>query len=345
LRRGAELSEFVVYPGNEHAVMAVRMLLQDNERSPRCIYVYGGVGLGKSHVAESAYRQWRRIRPDRPAMMLSSDAFGNAYSKALREKSLPSFRQKFRSLELLILDDVEFFDGKHGFQDELLNLLRHLLETGRRVLVTADRHPRLLSQTSEGLTSRFLSGAVARIEAPNLDARRNLVVSKARRMELSLPAEVCDYIAGRFLRDIRELEGALNILSTFISREEPVSLAAARNVLGEFERDCVRVVQLTDILDAVCQVFGVSRSDLQSERRSKNLNEPRMLAMFLARQLTRTTYQEIGRQFGGRNHSTVVAAEKKIDAAVRNRVEIQLATRTWTMDRLVDALRQRLVAG
>ena len=182
---------------------------------------------------------------------------------------------------------------------------------------TADCHPRLMSKMSDELTTRFLCGLVSRLESPDLQTRRLIVRAKMQPFAGQISDDSMDFVARRFVHSVRELEGALHTLQTWYSMtKRKVSIQTARQALSELERDCIRVVRLPDIEAAVCQLFGIDAGDLKSEKRTRSVSQPRMLAMFLARRHTQAAYKEIGDFFGGRNHSTVVAAEKKVDPRI-----------------------------
>lgn len=365
-RRFLELREFVVGPCNQLAFAMAQHVGNSPGEPSNPLFIYGTCGNGKTHLAEGIYRQIKRQHPQLNVQFLTAAAFTNSFTQGIRERSMPTFRQRFRSIDVLIVDDVEFFDGKPGVQEEFLAQVKQLLAGGKQVVVTADRHPRLLSRFSDVLQSLFLSGAIVRIENPDLETRRQIVAQKSSRMELRLTAEALDLVAQRFSRNVRELEGALNCLQAhYLAHKQSsgsthgfgtqngttqtggwaIGVTLARQILGELERDCVRVVTVADIEHVVCQVFGITLEDLRSGSRTRTLSEPRALAMFLARSLTRCTYSAIGAHFGKRNHSTVVAAERRIAAAISERTTIRIAARNWTMDSLVDSLRQQLLAG
>jgi len=345
-RRFARLDEFVSGACNELAVTAVKHVGARPGAQFNPLYLHGAVGTGKTHLAEAAYCEIRRQHPDLQIVFISAESFGNRFTQALRTQALPGFRQRFRNVDVLIVDDVGFFDGKRAIQEEFLHTFKQLETAGKQVIVTADSHPRLFSKMSDELVTRFLSGLVCRLETPDAATRLNIVRAKAIRSEASFAPDALEFVARRFQHNVRELEGAINMLQTWHSMTgRRVTQAAAREVLSELERDCIRVVRLEDIEAAICNLFGLSADDLRSGRRTKAVTQPRMLAMFLARRHTPAAYREIGDFFGGRNHSTVVAAEKKIEELLASGEQLNIGARRWHLTDIVETIEQQMLAG
>jgi chromosomal replication initiator protein len=187
---------------------------------------------------------------------------------------------------------------------------------------------------------------VCRLEAPDAETRLAIVRHKAGQLSAKINQSALEYVARRFVQNVRELEGALNTLETWHAMTgKPVSLQTARQVLSDLERDCIRVIRLNDIEAAVCGLFGVESDELKSSRRTRSVSQPRMLAMFLARRHTQAAYKEIGTFFGGRNHSTVVAAEKKVEGWLHLDTSLSIGGRQWHMTDVIDSLEQQLLAG
>ncbi|MSR58323.1 MAG: AAA family ATPase [Planctomycetaceae bacterium] len=345
-RRFADLADFVVSPGNELALTAVRQMCSRPDGAGGPLFLCGGVGTGKTHLLEGLHKQLRRTRRDMHAVYLSSEQFTNYFTQALREHTLPAFRQKFRTVDVLLVDDVDFFEGKRAVQEEFLHTFKQLASFGRLIVVTAERHPRLLTKTSDELKTRFLSGLVCRLENPDRETRLRIVTRKARQQAIDISGEALRYVAERFSGGVRELEGALNILVTWQQMtSRSVGVGTARKVLADLERDCLRVVRLGDIERVVCTLFGLEAEELRSARRTRSISEPRMLAMYLARRHTRSAYSEIGRHFGGRNHATVIAAERKVALALEQGQTLRVAARAWALRDVLETLEQQLLAG
>ena len=345
-RRLAQLGDFVGGPCNDLALTAARHVCSSSEAGINPLFLHGGVGTGKTHLLEGIARQLRQDFPSLQVLLLTSEAFANYFTQALRERTLPGFRQRFRSVDVLLVDDIDFLDGKRGIQEEFLHTFQQLESHGRQLVLSGDRHPRLLTKLSDELTTRFLSGLVCRIESPDLKTREKIVKQKSAKLNAEITPEALRYVAQRFPNSVRELEGAINCLHTYHKMtKQRIGIRQARHVLAELERDCIRIIRMSDIEQVVCNMFGVRPDDLKSSRRTRSITQPRMLAMFLARKHTKTAYSEIGRYFGGRNHSTVVAAEKRINSLLSNQETIQVAAQTWPVAEVVESLEQQLLAG
>ncbi len=345
-RRFADLSDFVVGPSNELAYTAALRICDAPGRYVNPYFLYGRPGLGKTHLLEAIYRGIRRRWPQLQVLMLTAEEFTNCFTESFRRHALPAFRARFRDVDVLLVDDVDFLDGKKVIQEEFFNTLDQLMRCGRQVVVSADRHPKLILEMSEELTSRFLSGLVCRIDSPEEATRRQIVHRKAKAWGLDAAPEALDYLARRFRNNVRELEGALNCLQTYqamIGRR--LSLSAARRAVAHLECDSARVVRLSDIEQVVCDLFGVSADDLKSPRRHRSLSRPRALAMFLARKHTEAAYAEIGQYFGGRNHATVMSAERNVRRWIEHEATIPMASKTWPISDVVALLEEKLLAG
>ena len=204
----------------------------------------------------------------------------------------------------------------------------------------------MLSQSSDELTSRFLSGLVCRMEAPDLDTRTKIVQHKLTRRELELTPDAVTLVAQWFRQNVRELEGALNCLEAhFALSRQRLNAASARQILADLQRDCVRIVRLADVERAICDLFRLIPDELRSPSRARNVSQPRMLAMFLARKLTQAAYSEIGEFFGGRHHSTVISAERQVQTWMTADTKLTIASRQWTVGELVHSLEQQLLAS
>ncbi|MBS0202871.1 MAG: chromosomal replication initiator protein DnaA [Planctomycetes bacterium] len=345
-RRLAELTEFIPGPQTELALTAARQVAAGQATMFNPLYIHGPVGTGKTHLLEGICRQLKRTQPTANVMLLTSEAFANYFTQALRDRSLPSFRQRFRSVDVLLVDDVEFFESKRVFQEEFLHTFTELVDHGRQVVLTGSRHPRLLTKLGDELATRFLSGLVCRLDTPDANSRQKIVEAKAARMSADFAPEALQFVAQRFQSNVRELEGALNCLQTYHSMtNKRVTLSAARQILADLERDCLRIVRLADIERVICSLFGVKPKDLQSESRVRTVSQPRMLAMFLARKHTQSAYTEIGQHFGGRNHSTVMSAERKVQQWLDENSTIQVASQSWTIGEILSTIEQQLLAG
>lgn len=345
-RRFSDLHDFIPGAKNELALTAARQVAENpgGPLNPLCLY--GGVGCGKTHLLEGIYRQTRRLYPALQVLFLTAENFANYFTQALRERSLPSFHQKFRNVDVLLVDEVDFLNGKSGIEEEFLHTLKSLEAHGRQVVLTCDRHPRLLSKLSDELVTRMLSGLACRLEAPDFETRLAIVRQRVQRTPFPIADEALVFVARRFTNNVRELEGAVNCLQTYYTMaKHRVTLQAAREVLARLERDCIRVIRLEDVEQAVCQLFHLTADELKSSKRTRSVSQPRMLAMYLARRLTTCAYSEIGLHFGNRNHSTVMAAEKKVRRLIDQNGEIRVCNEQWPLKEVLDSLESQLKTG
>jgi len=345
-RRLADLADFQSNAITEFALTACRSVAQQPAAQFNPLVIYGPVGTGKTHLLEGVCRQLRKTQPHLQVALLTAEAFSNYFTQALAERTLPSFRHKFRGVDVLLMDDVEFFESKRVFQEEFLHTLCELVDHGRQVIVTTNRHPRLLTKLNEDLVSRFQAGLICRLETPDGETRQQILQRKAARHDAEIAPEALRYVAEKFTGNVRELEGALNCLQTYYAMtQQKVTATIARQILTDLERDCMRVLRLADIERVICQVFGVKAKDLKSDSRVRTVAQPRMLAMFLARKHTQAAYSEIGQHFGGRNHSTVMSAERKVQKWLADNETLRVASQTWSFQEIVANLEQQLLAG
>ncbi len=346
VRQFASLNEFIPCPANMLALTAAREVCQRPGTTCNPVILFGGVGVGKTHLLEGIAREYKRLHPKARTLFLTSEAFTNYFTTALRNRSTPGFRQRFRGVDLLLLDDFDFFDGKKGIAEELLHTFRQLEAQGKQIVLTSDRHPHLLTKLSDELVSRCVAGLLCKLETPDVSAREQILRRQAAGLGLTVPPATLTWIANRF-QNIREGQGAINILATH-ARMNPwqtFSLTFARTALADLERDCTRVVSLADIETAVAKFFNLTGADLRSAGRKRSLTGPRMLAMFLARKHTQAAYSEIGEFFGGRNHSTVISAENRVTGWLNNSENLPVARETWSVGQILDTLEKQLRTG
>jgi chromosomal replication initiator protein len=345
-RRQSDLRDFIVGTCNELAFTAAMQVAESPGSRFNPLYLYSGVGNGKTHLVEGIARHIKRQFPSLNVLFLTSENFTNYFTRALQERSLPSFRQKFRGCDVLLVEDVDFLEGKKGIQEEFLHTLQQLEAEGRQIVLTGDRHPRLMTRLSDELVTRFLSGLVCRIDAPCGETRREVVTRIAQRRKLPISDGALDFVASRFTMNVRELVGAMNCLDVWHSlQQRRVGVAAARQVLASLERDCLKVVKLDDVEQAVCQLFGVTSRDLKSPSRARAVAQPRMLAMYLSRRLTNVAYSDIGRHFGGRNHTTAISAERKVAKLIESNDRLRISSEDWSVRDVLQTLEQQILAG
>jgi chromosomal replication initiator protein len=313
------LEHFVTGPGNRMALAAAQEMAQSAGALFNPLVIHGGVGLGKTHLLEGIGHALRQAHPTRNVVQLSAEAFTNSFLEAMRSGNLSGFRARFRGAGGLIVDEVHFLAAKRATQDEFLHTFNALTDKGAPIILSADQHPRLISRLTDELITRFLGGLVVKIEPPDLATRRAILQAQAVARGVNIPEPVIGYIAEHLRTSIRELEGALHtVIAHAMLTGKRLDLNIAKAALTDTIRHTVQTVALRDVERVVCQHFQISAEALRSDNRSRALAYPRMIAMYLARKHTATAYSEIGRYYGGRNHSTVISAEKKVEKWLRD---------------------------
>ncbi|MFQ5734156.1 MAG: chromosomal replication initiator protein DnaA [Planctomycetaceae bacterium] len=342
-RRFNNLDEFVAGESSELALLAAFNVARAPGAQHNPLFLYGENGCGKTHLLEGTYREVRRRHPTLKTVYLTAEAFTNYFTQALRNHKLPGFRERFRTVDVLLVDEVHFFEGKKATQEEFLHTFDQLTSHGRQIVLAADRQPRLLGERCPKLSTRLVSGLTCRVQAPGCEGRLELLRRRCRRMKVAIKPEALDYVARRFSRDVRELIGALNCLATqYELTRKPVGMTSARRLLAGLERDAKRMIGIPDVERAVCEFFRVQPDELQSARRTRSITQPRMLAMFLARKHTAAGYTEIGEHFGGRNHATVINAEKRVREWLDTGQTVQVANERWPLSDVVATIERRL---
>jgi chromosomal replication initiator protein len=344
-RKFAGLESFIVGPSNKLAATSAEMVVrQPGQITP--LLIHGSTSTGKTHLLEGIWTAIRKRSRNATAVYLSAEQFTSHFLEALRGSGLPSFRRKYRGVDLLILDDLQFLVGKRATQVELLHTIDTLMREHRQLVFAADRSPAELAELGPELTTRLASGMVCRIDPPDYATRLGIVGELARRMKLPLPREVREYIASKLTNHAREISGALcRLRATAEASGRPIALDLAEEALAEMIRHGSRVVRLGDIEKAVCDVFGLDAASLQTDDKSSRVSHPRMLAMWLARKHTRAALSEIGHFFGRRSHSTVVSAQKRVDGWMSAGQSLHLAERTWEIDDAIRLVERQLAAG
>ncbi len=344
-RRFADLRTFVPGQNNRLALTSAEMVVSQS-RHMNPMLVHGPTGVGKSHLLEGIWRAVRGSVPRRTAIYLSAEQFTTQFLDALRGSGLPGFRRKYRGVDLLLIDDLQFFIGKRTTQIELLHTVDTLMREGRQLVLAADRPPSELPELGPELTTRLQSGIVCRLEPPDWEARRGIVKRWADEMDMAVPEEVVDLIADRVASNARALKGAMcRLQAGCAARGEPITPALAAELLADLFQEYARPVRLDDIEKAVCETFGLSPQSLQADARSRHVSHPRMLAMWLARKHTRAALSEIGQYFGHRSHSTVVAAQRRVDDWMTKGANLRLAQRLMPVDEALRQVERRLSIG
>jgi len=344
-RRLADLGSFIVGPSNQMArTAALEVVRTPGLLSP--LTIYGPTSVGKTHLLEGIYRAVCRRHRSLVGVYLSAEQFTVSFLEALRGSGLPSFRRKYRTVDLLVIDDMQFFCGKRCTQLELYHTVDALLRRGGQIVLAADRPPCELTELGPELVARLESGMVCRVDPPDFNTRLGIVRQMARQIELQLPEDVAHYIASHLTQHARELSGAVcRLHAASRAWQRPVSLSMAKEALADLIRSSRRMVHLGDVERAVCETFGLSPKTLHSATKSSQAAHPRMLAMWLARRYTRAGLSEISRYFGRRSHATVISAERQVNRWLAEGKVLRLADQSWRADEAIEQLERRLKTG
>jgi len=345
IRRWRRLSDFVVGPCNRVAYAAAQNVIEAPGEGANPIVLHGPIGTGKTHLLEGIYAGLRRAHPDWRVLYLTSEDFTNRFLHALRMKNLTSFRKHFRECDALLVDDLHFLASKKATRTEFLHTFDALLADGRQMVLTCDCHPRWADDFTPELTDRLLGGVVWGLTPPDAETRLEILRHKAlQNREQPLPDEVLRFLAGQLRGNVRELEGAVQSIRHY-SRVTGriIDVPLVREALADLLRHAVRVVQLADIDAAVCSILRLEQGALQSKGRAWAVSHPRMVAMFLARKHTAASYSDIGKHFGDRNHSTAVAAEKKVRRWLDEDADLVLGQRRIRIRELIERVERELL--
>lgn len=305
---------FVVADSNEFPYNAARAISEEPGKLYNPLFIYGGVGLGKTHllhaIANYVYRNHRNLL----ARYVTSERFTNDFIQSVRDKSITYFHKKYRETDTLLVDDIQFLQGKEQTQEEFFHTFNTLYESGKQIVISSDRPPKNLSNLEDRLVSRFKHGLIVDIHPPDLETRVAILMKKAEYHAVFLPEDVTTAIAERITSNIRELEGALNRVIAFSKiSKRPLSASLAKEVLEDiFPETAKKPININQIQNAVCSYFNVSKSDIVGNKRNASLVYARHIAMYLSRELTDESLPRIGESFGGRDHSTVLYAFDKV---------------------------------
>ena len=305
---------FVVGKPNEFAYAAANRVADADAVSFNPLFLYGGVGLGKTHLMHAIAHHIRERNPQRTVLYLSAEKFMYRFIRALRTQDTMSFKEQFRSVDVLMIDDVQFIAGKDATQEEFFHTFNALVDQGRQIVISADKSPSDLEGIEERLRSRMACGLVADIHATTYELRLGILHSKAEQMGVIVPQKVMEFLAHKITSNVRELEGGLNRVvahSQLVGRA--ITLESTQEVLQDLLRASDRRITIEEIQKKVAEHFTIKLAEMSSARRSRQVARPRQIAMYLAKQLTSRSLPEIGRKFGGRDHTTVMHAVKKVE--------------------------------
>jgi chromosomal replication initiator protein len=317
-------ARFVEGKSNQLARAAAMQVGRNPGREYNPLFIYGGVGLGKTHLMHAAGHAMLEKNPSARVLSVRSERFVQEMVQALQVGRMAQFKSAYRRLDALLIDDIQFFVGKDRSQEEFFHTFNELIECGGQIVITADRFPKELTGVEERLISRFESGLTVAIEPPELETRVAILMSKAAEYGLDLPEEVAFFVAKRVRANVRELEGALRRLSATASfTGVPLSVELAQHTLKDLLAYRDRQITIANIQKTVAEYFKIRIADLQSKDRSRTVTRPRQLAMALTKELTSHSLPEIGDAFGGRDHTTVLHACRKVSELLEMNTQVK----------------------
>ncbi|WP_432821868.1 chromosomal replication initiator protein DnaA [Trichloromonas sp.] len=317
--------EFVSGSSNQFAYAAAMAVANNPATTYNPLFIYGGVGLGKTHIVNAIGNAITKKNPETKVCYYSSEKFMNELINSLRYAKMDEFRKKFRSIDVLLIDDVQFIAGKERTQEEFFHTFNALYESHKQIVVTSDKFPKDIPGLEERLRSRFEWGLIADIQPPDVETKQAILKMKADQNGIILPQDVALFLANSVSSNVRELEGYLIRIGAYASlTSTPISLNMAKEVLKDILIEKNREITIEEIQKGVAAHFNLKVSDLKSAKRLKALVIPRQIAMYISRQLTSASYPEIGEKFGGKDHSTIIHAIKKIEKQIENDYQLKV---------------------
>ncbi|MET0385216.1 MAG: chromosomal replication initiator protein DnaA [Polyangiales bacterium] len=312
---------FVVGPSNQLAHAASIAAASSPGARYNPLFIYGGVGLGKTHLVNAIGHRVLEARPNARILYVSAERFTNEFIAALQNHKMDEFRNTYRmQCDVLLMDDIQFLAGREQTMEEFFHTFNALYHSDKQIVVSSDVYPQQMKEMEERLISRFQWGMVADIQAPELDTRVAIVKKKAEQEHIDLPDEVAHFLAETVQSNVRELEGTLLRLAVKAELlKQPIEIAFAREALRGTHPPRESLTTVEDIQRAVCEYFNIRMSDLKSHRRHRSVAQPRMIAMYMCRQRLNTSYTELGDRFGGKDHTTVMSAVRKIEGRILSR--------------------------
>jgi len=307
-------NNFVVGPSNRFACAACQAVAESPAKAYNPLFLYGKVGLGKTHLMQAITHQIQTNHPNAKYSYTTSERFTNELIDAIRHRSTSQFRQKYRNIDVLLIDDIHFIAGKESTQEEFFHTFNALHNSRKQIIISSDRPPKEIANLEERLSSRFAWGLITDIQPPDYETRVAILRKKSEKEPVSIPEDVLSFIAEQIKSNIRELEGALiRVVAYSLLEEKPISLELAKIVLKDMVREVVKTIKVESVQKIVAEHFHVTISDLKSKGRSRAVIFPRQVAMYLTRTLTNMSLPEIGKAFGGKDHTTVLHSCKKIE--------------------------------
>ena len=305
---------FVVGPSNQFAQAAARSVSEATGKTYNPLFIYGGVGLGKTHLVSAVGNAVIDRNPNLTVLYVSSEQFTNEVVSALRHDRMGEFKEKYRNLDVLLLDDIQFIANKTATQEEFFHTFNALYERQRQIVVSSDRPPKEITAVTDRLRSRFSMGLIADIQPPEIETKIAILLKKADRERITIPDEVAYYLASKIRSNIRELEGCLIRLGAQASLTgRPIDREMAKTILRDLIEEDEKPITGENIQKIVCDYFGLKLTDIKAKKRTKEVTLPRQIAMYIIKQLTDMSLSDIGKGFGGKDHATVIYACKQIE--------------------------------
>lgn len=316
---------FVIGKGNQMAHAAALVVAEDPGSIYNPLFFYGGVGLGKTHLMHAIGHQMLLSQPNAKVKYVSSETFANDFINSIQNKTAEEFRQEYRNVDLLLVDDIQFFAEKEATQEEFFHTFNALYNEGKQIVLTSDRLPNEIPKLQERLVSRFAWGLSVDITPPDLETRTAILRKKAAAERLEIPDDTLSYIAGQIDSNIRELEGALVRVQAFATmNSEDISTSLAADALKTLKSGKGHPqLSILQIQEEVAKYYHIQLKDLKGKKRVKSIVVPRQIAMYLARELTDSSLPKIGAEFGGKDHTTVIHAHEKIQQLIDSSVSMQ----------------------
>lgn len=316
---------FVIGKGNQMAHAAALVVAEEPGTIYNPLFFYGGVGLGKTHLMHAIGHQMLHLRPNAKVKYVSSETFANDFINSIQNKTQEEFRQNYRSVDLLLVDDIQFFADKEGTQEEFFHTFNALYDERKQIVLTSDRLPNEIPKLQERLVSRFAWGLSVDITPPDLETRIAILRKKANAEGLEIPNDTLSYIAGQIDSNIRELEGALVRVQAFaaIESKEITTSLAADALKSMLPNNNKRTITIEIIQNAVSKYYHVPLNDLKGKKRVRSIVVPRQIAMYLSREMTPASLPKIGQEFGGKDHTTVIHAHDKIKKEILKNADLK----------------------
>lgn len=315
---------FISGNSNQFAAAAAIAVANNPATIYNPLFIYGGVGLGKTHLLNAIGNKIIADQVDSTVCYYSSEKFTNELINAIRYGKMEEFRNKFRSIDVLLIDDVQFIAGKERTQEEFFHTFNSLYDSHKQIVVTSDKFPKEIPGLEERLRSRFEWGLIADIQAPDKETKQAILEAKAEKNNIELPEDVAEFLSSSVISNIRELEGYLVRIGAYASlTATPITIDMTKEILKDIIVEYNQEITVEDIQKKVTGYFNIKISDIKSSKRTKKFVHPRQIAMYLCRQLTTYSYPEIGEYFGGKDHSTVIHAIKKIEAELETNTSLK----------------------